>query len=87
MENVCCGHFETYSESFLRPLARLRAKTVRPPAVAIRALKPNLRWRLVLLGWYVLLVINPFNPLYYLPSIYFWAPEGNLKNQDKNKAF
>ena len=35
----------------LRPLARRRARTLRPSAVAMRARKPCVRTRLILLGW------------------------------------
>src|SRR5690606_15248475 len=40
----------------LRPLARRRARILRPPTVFIRARKPWSRLRLRLLGWYVRLV-------------------------------
>lgn len=39
--------------SRLRPLARRRERTLRPPGVFIRARKPWVRLRLMLLGWYV----------------------------------
>jgi hypothetical protein len=35
----------------LRPFARRRAKTRRPERVAMRARKPCVRWRRILLGW------------------------------------
>ncbi len=38
-------------ETRLRPLARRALSTLRPPRVAIRALKPWVRCRLRLLGW------------------------------------
>lgn len=44
----CFGGIETVSR--FRPLARLRLKTLRPPGVAIRARKPWVRKRRVLLG-------------------------------------
>ena len=44
----CFGGIETVSR--FRPLARLRHKTLRPPGVAIRARKPWVRKRRVLLG-------------------------------------
>jgi len=43
---VGCGQ----AESFLRPWARRRASTLRPPTVAIRARKPWRRFRTILLG-------------------------------------
>ena len=39
----------------LRPFARRRLMTFRPPVVFIRARKPWLRLRLMLLGWYALM--------------------------------
>jgi hypothetical protein len=44
----CFGGIETVSR--FRPLARLRRRTLRPPGVAIRARKPWVRKRRVLLG-------------------------------------
>jgi hypothetical protein len=40
----------TLTVSRLRPLARLRLSTLRPPGVAIRARNPCVRLRLILLG-------------------------------------
>src|SRR5262249_34364486 len=42
--------------SRLRPLARRRFSTLRPVGVAIRARNPCVRFRLRLLGWYVLFI-------------------------------
>lgn len=42
-----------YGVSLARPLARRRLSTSRPALVAIRARKPWVRARLILLGWYV----------------------------------
>ena len=36
-----------------RPLRRRAVSTARPPVVFIRARKPWVRFRLILLGWYV----------------------------------
>lgn len=44
---------ETVATNFFRPLARRRRRTLRPPAVFIRARNPWDRLRLILLGWYV----------------------------------
>ena len=50
----------------IRPLARLRFKTSRPPLVAMRARNPNFLTRLVLLGWYVRFI--EISSLAILPS-------------------
>lgn len=42
--------FDLYTQSRLRPFARRRANTNRPPLVAIRARKPWVRLRCKLLG-------------------------------------
>lgn len=47
----CFGGIVTVSR--LRPLARRRFSTCRPPGVAMRARKPCVRLRRLLLGWYV----------------------------------
>ena len=47
----CLGGIETVRR--LRPLARRRFRTCFPPGVAIRARKPCVRLRRLLLGWYV----------------------------------
>lgn len=41
-----------------RPLALRRSSTLRPALVAMRERKPCLRWRLILLGWYVRLMAS-----------------------------
>jgi len=46
--------------SRLRPLARRRFSTLRPVGVAIRARNPCVRFRLRLLGWYVLFIGKGF---------------------------
>ena len=43
----------------LRPFARRRDRTSRPFAVAMRARKPWVRLRFILLGWYVLFIVFP----------------------------
>jgi len=45
------------TDSRCRPLARRRAITARPLLVRILARKPWVRWRLMLLGWNVLLLM------------------------------
>jgi hypothetical protein len=45
--SVCRGD---QADSFLRPWARRRASTLRPPAVAMRARNPWRRFRTILLG-------------------------------------
>lgn len=45
---------EAQTVNFLRPLARLRRIISRPAAVLMRARNPCTRFRLILLGWYVL---------------------------------
>ena len=45
--------------SRLRPLARRRFSTFRPVGVAMRARNPCVRFRLRLLGWYVLFIEKP----------------------------
>lgn len=47
----------TVTVNCLRPLRRRFDNTARPPRVFIRARKPWVRSRLILLGWYVRLVI------------------------------
>ena len=47
-----------YAASSLRPLARRRAKILRPPLVAIRARKPWVRLRFKTLGWNVLFMAS-----------------------------
>lgn len=47
---ACAGDVRQ-AESRLRPWARRRDSTLRPPAVAIRARKPCRRLRTILLGW------------------------------------
>ena len=47
-ERACLGGIVT--DSFLRPFALLRFRTLRPPGVAIRAMKPWVLLRLILLG-------------------------------------
>src|SRR5262245_47122492 len=47
----CFGGIETVSR--LRPFARRRFRTSCPPGVLIRARKPCVRLRRLLLGWYV----------------------------------
>ena len=42
--------------SLLRPLARLRLSTKRPPLLDIRSLKPCVFFRLLLFGWKVLFI-------------------------------
>jgi hypothetical protein len=44
------GAFPNQTERRLRPLARLRRSTARPPGVLMRARKPWLLFRLILLG-------------------------------------
>lgn len=44
------GFFSSEAESFVRPLARRRLRTRRPPRVFMRARNPNFRFRLTLLG-------------------------------------
>ena len=48
-----------YADKTFLPLLRRRAKTLRPPTVFIRALKPWTFWCFLLLGWYVLFIIEP----------------------------
>lgn len=43
----------TVTVNRLRPLARRRLRTLRPPGVSMRARKPCVRFLLMLLGWYV----------------------------------
>jgi hypothetical protein len=43
----------TVTVNRLRPLARRRLMTLRPPGVSMRARKPCVRFLLILLGWYV----------------------------------
>ena len=45
--------------SRLRPLARRRFSTVRPPSVFMRARKPWVRARRILDGWYVRFISFP----------------------------
>ena len=45
----------------LRPFARRRFRTRRPPAVFILFLNPQVRRRLILEGWYVLFIFIPFS--------------------------
>src|SRR4051794_14095815 len=45
--------FAAVTEMRLRPLARRRRSTSRPPRVFLRARKPCVRLRLLLWGWYV----------------------------------
>lgn len=45
--------YSAYAERRRRPLARRALITSRPPLVAMRARKPWLRLRLILLGWKV----------------------------------
>ena len=50
------GHryfFAMVTEMLLRPFARRRRNTSRPPRVFLRARKPCVRLRLLLCGWYV----------------------------------
>ena len=47
------------ADSLLRPFARLRASTRRPPREAMRARKPCSRFRARFLGWYVCFAIRP----------------------------
>ena len=49
-----------YTVRRLRPLARRRASTRRPPLVDMRARKPWVFARLRLLGWYVRFMVMPF---------------------------
>src|SRR5215813_2294923 len=48
--------FAIVTEMRLRPLARRRRSTSRPPRVFLRARKPCVRLRLLLWGWYVRLL-------------------------------
>ena len=55
---------KSYAESLFLPFALLRLRTALPPAVAIRALKPCVRFLLRLLGWNVLFItIHPYESL------------------------
>ena len=55
---------KSYAESLFLPFALLRLRTALPPAVAIRALKPCVRFLLRLLGWNVLFItIHPYEIL------------------------
>ena len=47
------------ADSLLRPFARRRASTRRPPREAMRARKPCSRFRARFLGWYVCFAIGP----------------------------
>jgi hypothetical protein len=47
------------ADSLLRPFARRRASTRRPPREAMRARKPCSRFRARFLGWYVCFAISP----------------------------
>ena len=47
------------ADSLLRPFARRRASTRRPPLEAMRARKPCSRFRARFLGWYVCFAIRP----------------------------
>lgn len=47
------------ADSLLRPFARRRASTRRPPREAMRARKPCSRFRARFLGWYVCFAIRP----------------------------
>ena len=51
-KNHLAGDF--YADNTFLPFALLRARTLRPPTVAIRARKPWTLLCLILLGWYVL---------------------------------
>ena len=53
------GRRVCYGVSRARPLARRRFRTRRPALVAIRARKPCVRARLILLGWYVRFMAFP----------------------------
>jgi hypothetical protein len=50
--------FAMVIEIRLRPLARRRRSTSRPPRVFLRARKPWVRLRLLLWGWYVRFTVN-----------------------------
>src|SRR5690606_902072 len=52
----CVNFFSSATVSACRPLRRRALRTLRPPLVDMRARKPNLRMRLMRLGWYVRLV-------------------------------
>src|SRR5690606_18616541 len=52
----------------LRPRARRRLITRRPPTVFMRARKPWVRRRLMVLGWYVLLLMT--DSLHYCVTFY-----------------
>lgn len=57
LQDGCLGGMLTVSR--LRPLARRRLSTWRPPGVAMRARKPCVRFRRRLLGWYVRFIRSP----------------------------
>lgn len=53
------ANVQTQCASFLRPLARRRLRICRPPRVAILALNPWVRLRLMTLGWNVRFMFLP----------------------------
>ncbi len=53
----CFGGMLTVNR--LRPLARRRFSTCRPPGLAMRVRKPCVRFRRRLLGWYVRFIRSP----------------------------
>lgn len=57
------GRCKVYAVTLARPLAILRAMTLRPPFVALRAKNPWFLLRLMVLGWYVRLGNNSIGSL------------------------